>query len=437
MSTLKYDAIVIGGGPGGIAAAITLARKKMRVILLERGRFCGAKNLFGGVAYTKSLLNLFPDLELKDIPKERWVTEEGFWLLAEEDIIKITYGSAQAPRGFTAFRAKFDPWLAAKAEEEGVLVIAKTTVVDFLRNKKGQVQGVVTDRPEENSSQPEKVFAPLVIIAEGVNNLLAQKLGLARDFEPEDVVLAVKEVLSLPKGSLESRFGLLSAEDGLAVEILGEATCGLPGNGFLYTNSKTLSLGVGVFLKVLQTQNLKPYELLANLKNHPRLKKYLQGETTLEYGAHLIPEWSVDNMPQVYGPGVLLVGDSAGLVNPFSREGTNLAIYSGLLAGEVGALAREKDNYSEKFLALYREKLEESFILKDLRKIRKLKKLLLTQEHLFHYPYLLNQMASIYFHADHKEKEEVFREIKDVIKKNRGVLGVVKDLSKLFWALRG
>ncbi len=59
MSTLKYDAIVIGGGPGGIAAAITLARKKMRVILLERGRFCGAKNLFGGVAYTKSLLNLF------------------------------------------------------------------------------------------------------------------------------------------------------------------------------------------------------------------------------------------------------------------------------------------------------------------------------------------------------------------------------------------
>ena len=128
---LVFDAIVVGAGPAGVAAAITMARGGLQVILLERGRFAGAKNLFGGVLYTHALAEVLPDYWQRKPPFERPVTEQGYWLLAPDSAVRFMHKSEhykQEPaEAYTALRAPFDAWFAEQAVQAGVLLIAKTT----------------------------------------------------------------------------------------------------------------------------------------------------------------------------------------------------------------------------------------------------------------------------------------------------------------------
>ena len=243
-SKLIFDAIVVGGGPAGVAAAITMARGGLQVILIERGRFAGA-NFFGGVLYTHALAEVLPDYWQRQPPFERPVTEQGYWLLAPDSAVRFMHKSehyqAGSRRGLHGIPAPFDAWFAAQAVQAGVVFIAKTTVTEVLRDTKGRVIGVNTDRPDG------EVNAPIVVIAEGVNNLLTQKLGLAHeDLPPRYIALSVKEVIGLPAKDIEARFGLAGSQEGVAIDIFGDATLGLPGTAFIYTDKKAISIGVGL-----------------------------------------------------------------------------------------------------------------------------------------------------------------------------------------------
>jgi len=435
----EYDVVIVGGGPAGLSAGIYLAKRGVKTLLIERGRFCGAKNLFGGVVYTDSIRTLVPEFpNVEPFPCERPVTEEGYLILTEKGYVKITHSKEDKAHSFTAFRAKFDPFLADVAQRLGVDLAPKTKVVDFLRDDRGFISGVVVDRPKSFFDDNQAtISAKVTILAEGVNRVLSQKAGLYnRDFQPEEVVLSVKEVLQLPKGELEKRLGL-KEDEGLAFEVLGFITQGYPGLGFLYTNKNSISFGVGIFLSELAKNNLRPYELLERAKTHPFFHRLFEGAEVLEYGAHLIPEWGYKGFPKFYGNGVLVCGDAGGFVNPLFREGTNLAIYSGLLAGETAFIALEKGDFSEKTLRVYEEKLKESYFYKDLLLAKNMKDLFLRNRHIFStYPDLLYEAMSLYFSAQGKFKREVIKEVLTLIKKKRGFLGVLKDflsLARLFW----
>ncbi|MFN3567301.1 MAG: FAD-dependent oxidoreductase, partial [Caldimicrobium sp.] len=429
MNSFVFDVIIVGGGPAGLACGIKLAEKGVNTLLLERGRFCGAKNLFGGVIYTSSIKELVPEFpSVEPFPAERPVTEEGYVLLSKDGAIKLLHTKKNPYEAFTALRAKFDNWLSEYALKKGVLIAPKTKVIDFLI-KNGKVSGVIVDRPKSYSDpSPTEIEAKIVVIAEGVNRILTEKLGLVeKSFQPEEVVLAIKEVLQLPKGALEARLSL-SNNKGLALEILGDATKGLPGTGFLYTNKDSISFGLGVFLNYLVDLNLKPYILLEKAKNHPFLKEIFEKAEILEYGAHLIPEWGIKGMPKLYGDGVLVIGDSAGLVNPLFREGTNLAIYSGIMAAETIIEALSKGDFTKKTLKNYEERFKESYIYKDLLLIKDLKKFLFKNAHLFNlYPDLMYEVFSLYFSSQGKYKKDVVKEILGIIRKKRGILGIIKD----------
>jgi electron transfer flavoprotein-quinone oxidoreductase len=435
----EYDVVIVGGGPAGLSAGVYLGRKGVKTLLIERGRFCGAKNLFGGVVYTESIKKLVPEFpNVEPFPCERQVTEEGYLLLTEKGYVKLTYSKEDKTHSFTAFRPKFDSFLADVAQRAGVDLAPKTKVVDFLKDDNGNISGVIVDRPKSFfDSSPASISAKVVILAEGVNRVLSQKAGLySRDFQPEEVVLSVKEVLQLPKGELEKRLGL-KEDEGLALEILGFITQGYPGLGFLYTNKNSISFGIGVFLSELAKNRVRPYELLERAKTHPFFQRLFEGAEVLEYGAHLIPEWGYKGFPKFYSNGVLVCGDAGGFVNPLFREGTNLAIYSGLLAGETAFLALEKGDFSEKTLKVYEEKLKESYFYKDLALAKNMKDLFLRNKHIFStYPELLYEAMSLYFSAQGKFKRDVIKEIISLIKKKRGFLGVLKDLlsfARLFW----
>jgi len=365
MSTkLTYDAIIVGGGPAGVAAAITMTRGGLNVMLIERGRFAGAKNFFGGVLYTHALADVLPDYWERKPPFERPVTEQGYWMLSPDSVMRVMHKSEQYQTepadAYTALRANFDAWFAQQAADVGVLVITKTTVTELIKDEKGAVVGVKTDRPDGD------VWAPVVIIAEGVNNLLTQKLGLIEnDLPPRLVALSVKEYIGLPAKEVQARFGLNGPKEGVAIDVFGDATMGLPGTAFIYTDKSGISIGVGMLLDEFIYHNLRPYEVLARFKNHPVIKPYLEGGESLEYGAHLIPEMGYDRMPKLIADGVMIAGDAAGMVDALHREGTNLAMTAGDLAGQTALEAHRQGDFSAEFLKCYRRNLESSFVLKD------------------------------------------------------------------------
>lgn len=434
---LTFDAIVVGGGPAGTAAALTMAQSGLAVILIERGHFVGAKNFFGGVMYTHALAEVLPDYWERQPPFERPVTEQGYWMLSPDSVVRIMHKSEQYKQepaeAYTVLRAQFDPWFAQQATEAGVLVIPKTTVTDIVRDGQGRIIGVSPDRPEG------VVYAPVVIIAEGVNNLLTQKLGLIKtDLPPRYVALSVKEYISLPAKEIQARFGLDGLKEGVAIDIFGDATLGLPGTAFLYTDKSGISIGVGLLLEELIDHKLRPYEMLAHLKDHPVIRPYLQGGEPLEYGAHLIPETGYDRMPKLAADGVMVAGDAAGMVDALHREGTNLAMTAGKMAGQTAVAAHQHRDFSAGFLNRYRRDLEASFVLKDMKQYRRMTDFLDSTPHFIGtYVNFLNEAALRYFTAHGMPKREMEKEIFGLLQERRSFFGLAWDMLKLLRAMRG
>lgn len=349
--------IVIGGGPAGISAAITIARAGKNVILIERGSFSGSKNVFGGAIYTEPTKEIFPDFE-NSAPLERKIVNLKYLLRTKEKEVSIAYFAGDKENNaYTVLRGKFDRWMASEAEKEGVVLVTETVVKELIV-KDNKVIGIKTDL--------EEYFADLVILADGVNSLLAKQIGLRKRIDPKDVALGVKEVIRIGKDEIEKRFNL-EENQGSVYEIIGEPMAGILGLGYLYTNKDSVSIGVGISLDELVKHKLKPYEVLEKMESHPTFSTLLKGGETVEYSAHLIPEGGYKKLPKLYDNGVMVVGDAAMLVNNIHFEGTNLAMLSGKMAGQVAICAIEKQDFSKKMLSQYQKKLEKSFIMKDLK----------------------------------------------------------------------
>lgn len=428
--TNKTEVIVVGGGPAGIASAITIARAGHEVILIERGSFSGSKNVFGGAIYAQPTREIFPNFE-QEAPIERLNIEHKFAILGKEDSTTISYRhkDIETP-SYTVIRGKFDRWMADEARKAGV-IIAEETVVKELLIKNEQVIGVKTEL--------EEYYSDIVILADGVNSLLAKQIGFRDKIEPQDVALSVKEVIKLDKEKINERFNLTDNE-GCIYEIFGGPMEGILGLGFLYTNKESISIGLGVGLDALSQKNLRPYELLDALKQHPTIAPLIKDGELLEYSAHLIPEGGYKKIPTLSGAGVMIVGDAAMLVNNMHWEGTNLAMISGKLAGETAITALSKGDFSEKMLSKYPESLEKSFVMKDLYAYRNLMDEAHNRSESFMGYYLkqVNGFFNMFTTVDSIPKRQKFRKfIFDFIKK-RNIIELFKDaLSafKLFWSI--
>lgn len=361
----NFDAIVVGAGPAGIACAYELAKAGVNVLLIERGEYPGSKNVMGGVLYRKMMEEIVPDFH-KEAPVERPIVEQRFMMMDKASAVTFSYKGmewAQEPfNNFTVLRAKFDQWFAQKAVEKGALLVCETVVLSCIVED-GKVVGVKTDRPDG------ELRADVVVLADGVNSLLAKSLGFHKEFRPDEVALATMEILKLDKKIIEDRFNLEEGQ-GCTIELFGDATRGILGTGFLYTNKDTLSIGVGTLLSGLIKHKIKPYELMEYVKRHPMIRPYIQGGEPQEYLAHLIPEGGYKSIPKVVGAGVIVVGDAAQLVNAIHREGSNMAMTSGRLAAETIIAAKTRGEYSEASLDAYRKSLMASFVGQDMKKYK-------------------------------------------------------------------
>ncbi|HNC74952.1 MAG TPA: FAD-dependent monooxygenase [Elusimicrobiota bacterium] len=424
MADEKFDAIVVGAGPAGTSAALTMAKAGLNVVLLERGDYAGAKNVQGAVMYTKMLDDILPGF-WKDpqAPVERSITEQKIWVLSKDSMFQVGFKSEKwlkdPPNCFTVIRANFDRWYAKKAEAAGVQLFTGVTVSEGLK-KNGKVVGIKT-------SEGDEIFADVVIAADGVNSLLGQQLGLLDEWKADEVALGVKEVLALPREKIEDRFNL-EQNEGTTIEIFGENTRGMLGYSFLYTNKESISFGVGAKLSHFQKTGIRPPDLLEYAKAHPMIRRLLKGAKPLEYSAHLIPEGGYNSMPKLFADGILIAGDAAQMVNASHREGSNLAMTAGRLAGETVIEAKKKGDFSAKTLSAYQTKLRDSFVIPDLFDHKDLETMV--EKHMdivAEGPELMAQSLYDYFQVDGRPKRDVQKAILQRLTRNPAVRAVIKS----------
>lgn len=428
----KFDVIIVGAGPAGLSAAITTARAGLKTIVFERGEYPGSKNVMGGVLYRKATEELFPEF-WKSMPIERPIIEQNYWFMDKKSAVKLAYRSedyGQEPfNSFTVLRAKIDRWMAKEAEKAGALIITETNVEELLyRGEK--VIGVRTGRPEGD------IEASLVILAEGVNSLIAQRANLAPDIPAQHLATCVKEVISLPEEVINDRFNL-EKDQGAVFELVGEVTNGVMGTGFLYTNKDGISIGVGAILDQVVKNKWNPNDLLEKMKRHPAIRPLIEGGETKEYLAHLIPEGGYKAVPRLFAPGVMVCGDTAMLVNAIHREGSNLAMMSGKYAGETAIDCIKTGDFSEGMLARYKERLENSFVLQDLKKNQNASGLFEENPQYFaDYPPMMNKALHEFFTVDSVPKQEKQKIIMNKLKEHRSLKQMGMDMFKL-WRVLG
>ena len=426
----KTEVIVVGAGPAGISAAITVARAGHDVVLIERGTFAGSKNVFGGAIYAKAVKEIFPDFE-ESAPLERKLIEHKFSILGEDDSTVVSYRkNHEEAVSYSVIRGKFDRWMAEEAKKEGVILVEETVVRELIVEDE-KVVGVKTEL--------EDYYADIVILADGVNSLLARQIGLREDIEPKDAAISVKEVIKLDKNTINDRF-LVNDTEGCVYELFGGSMLGKLGLGFIYTNKDSISIGLGVTLDEFTKEKIKPYELLDKIKAHPAIAPLIKGGETIEYSAHLIPEGGYKKVPTLSGAGVMIVGDAAMLVNNMHWEGTNLAMISGKLAGETAVVALSKKDTSEDTLARYQEAMEKSFIMKDLQTYRHLMDIMHDKKEVFLDIYLrkINAFFEMFTSVDGTPKRELYRRFIINFIKERGIKGLCSDawaVIKLVWSI--
>ena len=395
MSEEKFDAIVVGGGLAGSAAAYTLAKAGLETAVIERGTVCGAKNVTGGRIYAHSLSRLIPDFA-DSAPLERRIVKERILLMTESGATSIEYGDEKlkepAGASYSVLRAKFDPWLAERAEEAGAMYVTGIRV-DKLLQRKGRVCGVIAGE--------DVLCADVVLLADGVHSLLAQKIGMKKALAPHQAAVGVKEVIGLDEKTVSERFGTEPGQ-GVACLAAGYPTGGAVGGGFLYTNKAGVSLGTVVTLNHVGGAGVKVPDMIERFKAHPAIAPLIAGGELLEYAAHLVPEGGYGMLPELFWNGVLVAGDAAGFVinMGYSFRGMDFAIESGRLAAETVIQAKRQNDFSAGGLSLYRTLLERSFVMRDLRHYQNMPALMDTRQIYNEFPAAAAEILGGLFRVD-------------------------------------
>lgn len=428
----NYQAIVIGAGPAGSSAALTMARAGLDVALVERGTFPGEKNMFGGLLHRMtSIEEVFPDFWIK-APLERHIAKKGTTFMNDVASFHVQHETTNFDctpyNGYTVFRPRFDRWLAEEAVKAGATLINRATV-DNVVMKNDRVAGVsILDRGE--------IAAPVVIAADGVLSFTAQKAGLRRPrFNPDQMAVGVKALFDLPKEVIDDRFGLVR-DQGFANEYVG-CTGGVRGGGFLYTNYDTVSVGIVVHISSLKESGKTPYDLLNAFLEQPQFTKLLKGGRLMEYSAHVIPEGGYSMIPELFGDGIMVTGDAAALCNAtgVNLEGINLASHSGILAAKTAIEAHERGDFSRKALKRYKERLDLSWVMKDLKGFKGAPKMLHIDRIYNEYPELVCSMMEHIYRIDGTPKMSIPKLILREAKEKVGLKNVISDLLTAWRAL--
>ncbi len=388
---IEVGALIVGGGPAGLSAAIRLAqileeRPELRdrlgdvpIAVVEKGRTAGSHLLSGAVINPRALRQLFPGLHSEDMPFFGPVEKEGLYYLTRKRAVRVPLPPTMWNHGhFIVSVSQLGRWLAERAEELGVMIVPETAAQKLLVSG-DRVLGVRTGdkgRGRDGEKLPNfepgsDLLARVTILAEGTQGHLT---GVAIDrfalrSRPQVWALGVKEVWE--------------------VEHAGDRimhTMGWPlrgakrnrefGGSFIYPmGEKMLTIGFVAGLDYTDA-TLSVHDLLQEFKSHPFVGQLIDGGERVAWGAKTIPEGGLQGLPdRLNFPGGMIVGDAAGFVNVPALKGVHYAMRSGMLAAETAATALEpgRTAWEPGILESYDAAVRESYIWKDLRRVRNMR----------------------------------------------------------------
>jgi len=365
-----YEAVVVGAGPGGAAAAATLADQGVETLVLERGVDAGSKNVSGGLIYAEksapyTIDSIFDGF--REAATERPVSEYYIHNLAGDKV--KTFDLSDVHHHDTEWcdavlRRRMDSWLAERVHERcretGGGLLTEVRVNGLLRED-GEIVGVTCD-------ELDPITADVIVAADGVNSELARDAGLMDWEEPDEWFQGVKAVVDMDPRVVDDRFDV-DPDDGVAHLFSGDLFQGVRGGGFLYTNEDSLSVGTVFHLDSLARERAEPHELLDALLTHPLLDQWLQGEyEEREYSAKLVPDSKKAANPSPHQGRLLLVGDAAGQMQAQGPiiKGMNHAVTAGGLAAEAFAEAQARGS-PERAGDRYEKKLHDEGVMAQLR----------------------------------------------------------------------
>jgi len=392
----QADVVVVGAGVAGLSTAIRLCQRvkshneavesgKLKeeklpsptVLVIEKGISPGSHILSGALVDPRSLYALFPDFQEKKPPIEGEVISDPFYFLTSRLAFRLPYvPHLMRSKGcLMTSLSQFTRWLSQQAETLGIHILSGFSGVDFLRE--GEIiRGVrLGDRGIDKNGNPkstvvygEEIEAKVTVLAEGVHGRLTQlaleHLGLGKDRMPQSTVLGIKEIVQLPSSRLKP---------GTAIHTFGFPHDGNTfGGGFVYwrpENQVAIGLATGLDYK---NPLLDPHHLFLQWKSHPLIRKFLSGGKVIEYGAKSIPEGGYFAIPQLVANGLVIVGDSAGLVNAVRLKGIHLAIQSGMDAGDAIFECWKKQSFTQEILHFYPQKFFNGWPGKELYRVRNL-----------------------------------------------------------------
>ncbi len=312
MKHYKFDVIIIGAGPAGVAAAGALAGNGISVALLEAGVYAGAENWSGCVYFTENLAqpDCFGPESVEAAPFESRVVRRGTLMHNGLDLLGVDVTDARLFKNcYTVLRPIYDPYFAHLARIKGAVHITDTTVTALIR-KEGRVTGV------ETSCGP--LFSDVTFIAEGDASHLVRSEKLEQTAEPH-YLQGVKAVLSLKPEEIEKRFRLKRGE-GAAYELLmrnpsiGGRTAHLNVGGFLYTNSNSLSVGYVAPLENIRNNYRGSHDSLFEwMLQLSYIREATEGAVLSAYGTKIIRSGGWRERPVLVEDGLAVGGASTGL----------------------------------------------------------------------------------------------------------------------------
>jgi menaquinone-9 beta-reductase len=345
------DVLVVGAGPAGSSTAFHLAQSGLDVLLLEKSIFPREKVCGDGLTprAVKQLVRMGIPLEESD----GWFPNKGLRIIGGGVRLELDWPELASYPGFGLVRNRmgFDETLARAAQKAGARLLEGVTVTGPVLDANGRITGV-TARAAPGGD--ERLYsARLVVAADGNSSRLSLAMGLAkRDDRPLGV--AVRTYYTSPRHRDDYLESWLELWDGDRL---------LPGYGWIFgMGDGTSNVGLGLLNTSAAFQHTDYRGLLKRwLTGMPAAWGYTEENRTEPVRGAALP-MGFNRTPH-YTRGLLLAGDSGGMVNPCNGEGIAYALEAGEMAGQViaQALARPDRAGAELVLRGYPQALKDAY----------------------------------------------------------------------------